>query len=69
MACHSDTILLAVRAIAPNLAELRMNPVMRNTARFGLVTLRQRSQAPALTILRELMAQRMAGQAPADGAA
>lgn len=67
VARHSDTVLLAVRAVAPELAELRMDPPMRSTARFGLVTLRQRSQAPALAILRELMAQRMAGHAGYEG--
>lgn len=59
VARDSDTVLLAVRAIAPDLVELPMDPPMRNTARFGLVTLRQRSEAPALGILRGLMGELM----------
>lgn len=58
---QSDTVLLAVHESAPDLVELRMEPPMRGTARFGLVTLRQRTEAPALAILRRLMKERMAG--------
>ncbi|MCY1312478.1 hypothetical protein D9M70_629050 [compost metagenome] len=54
-------MLLAVHESAPDLVELRMEPPMRGTARFGLVTLRQRTEAPALAILRRLMKERMAG--------
>ena len=50
-----------IRAIAPDLVELRMDPPMRGVARFGLVTLRQRTEAPALPIVRELMASLMRG--------
>jgi hypothetical protein len=67
VARSSDTVLLAVRAIAPDLAELPMDPPMRNTARFGLVTLRQRSEAPALKILRALMGDLM-GECPHSAA-
>lgn len=52
---RSDTVLLAIRAAAPDLAELKMKPAMQGVARFGLVTLRRRTEAPALPILRELM--------------
>lgn len=65
VARNSDTVLLAVRAVAPDLAELPMDPPMRSTARFGLVTLRQRSEAPTLAILRGLMRKLMADDAPA----
>lgn len=60
VARHSDAVLVAVRAVAPDLVALRMDPPMRGTARFGLVTLRQRTEAPALSIVRELMATLMA---------
>jgi DNA-binding transcriptional LysR family regulator len=50
-----DTVLLAVRAVAPDLAELKLDPPLSTTARFGLVTLARRSEPPALALLRELM--------------
>ncbi len=52
---RSDAVLLAIRAAAPDLVELRMNPMLNGVARFGLVTLRRRTEAPALPILRGLM--------------
>lgn len=52
---RSDAVLLAIRAAAPDLVELKMKPAMEGVARFGLVTLRRRTEAPALPILRELM--------------
>jgi len=55
VARRSDAVLLAIRAAAPDLVELRMKPEMRGVARFGLVTLRRRTEAPALAIVRELM--------------
>lgn len=57
----SDAVLLAIRAAAPDLTELKMKPPLQRTARFGLVTLRRRTQAPALAILRELMQARLRG--------
>lgn len=57
VARQSDAVLLAIRAAAPDLVELRMNPPMERTARFGLVTLRRRTPAPGLQIVRELMGQ------------
>lgn len=52
---RSDAVLLAIRAAAPDLVELQMKPAMEGVARFGLVTLRRRTEAPTLPILRELM--------------
>lgn len=56
---HSDTVLLAVRAAAPTLVELPVRPVLDIAARFGLVTLARRTEAPLLHLVRELMAQRL----------
>ena len=52
---QSDAVLLAIRAAAPDLVELKMAPAMEGVARLGLVTLRKRAEAPALPIVRELM--------------
>lgn len=56
---HSDAVLLAIRAAAPTLVELAMRPALDSTARLGLVTLARRSEAPLLTIVRELMKERL----------
>ena len=56
---RSDAVLLSIRAAAPDLAELKMAPPMHSMARFGLVTLRRRTEAPALRILRALVEQLM----------
>jgi DNA-binding transcriptional LysR family regulator len=53
----SDAVLLAIRAAAPDLIELKMQPELAATARFGLVTLSRRTVPPALAAVRELMAQ------------
>lgn len=60
VARHSDTVLLAIRAAAPDLVELKMQPALAATARFGLVTLRRRSAPPGLALVRELMARLLA---------
>jgi len=52
---RSDAVLLAIRAAAPDLVELKMTPASTGIARFGLVTLRHRTEAPALSFMRELM--------------
>ena len=57
VARNSDVVLLAIRAAAPDLIELDMQPPLAATARFGLVTLRGRTEMPALTIVRALMMQ------------
>jgi len=55
LARHSDAVLIAIRAAGPDLVELAVNPAMNATARFALVTLAGRSEAPALAIVRRLM--------------
>ncbi|MDE2397934.1 MAG: LysR family transcriptional regulator, partial [Burkholderiales bacterium] len=42
----SDAVLIAIRAAAPELAELALQPVMNATARFGIVTLARRAEPP-----------------------
>ena len=52
---HTDTVLIAIRAAGPDLAELVVKPALNSTARFAIVTLAGRSEAPALVIVRRLM--------------
>jgi DNA-binding transcriptional LysR family regulator len=59
LARTTDAVLLAVRAAAPDLLELRLDPALDATARFGLVTLARRTEAPALELVRSLMRQRL----------
>jgi DNA-binding transcriptional LysR family regulator len=59
VARQSDAVLLAIRAAAPDLVELRMTPPVERVARFGLVTLRRRTEAPGLSIVRELIQELM----------
>ena len=56
---HSDAILIAIRAAAPDLVELVLKPVVGGTARFGIVTLAGRAEAPTLPIVRKLVEQLM----------
>lgn len=51
----SDTVVLAIRASAPDLVELPLTPALNSKARFGLVTLTARTQAPLLGKVRALM--------------
>jgi DNA-binding transcriptional LysR family regulator len=57
VARRSDTVLLAIQAAAPDLVELKLQPELAATARFGLVTLKRRTVPPGLTVVRRLMAQ------------
>ncbi len=57
MARQSDTVLLAIRAAAPDLVELKLQPALAATARFGLVALRRRTEPPGLAAVRSLMKQ------------
>lgn len=59
LARSGDAVLLAVRAAAPDLVELKLNPPLDATARFGLVTLARRTESPALGIVRALMQREM----------
>ena len=52
---RTDTVLIAIRAAGSDLAELNMKPALDATARFAIVTLAGRSEAPALPIVRHLM--------------
>jgi DNA-binding transcriptional LysR family regulator len=54
---HTDAVLIAIRAAGPDLTELTLKPALNATARFALVTLAGRSEAPALSIVRGLMKQ------------
>jgi DNA-binding transcriptional LysR family regulator len=56
---HTDTVLIAVRAAGPDLKELTMNPALHAVARFAMVTLAGRSEAPTLPIVRRLMKQQL----------
>ena len=57
IARHSDAVVLTIIAAAPDLVRLPIKPELRASARFGLVTLSQRQEAPALRIVRELQAR------------
>jgi DNA-binding transcriptional LysR family regulator len=57
VARRSDTVLLAIRAAAPDLVELTLQPALDASARFGLVTLRRRTAPAGLAAVRALMAQ------------
>ncbi len=56
---ESDAILIAVRAVAPDLVELALTPALHIPGRFGIVTLAGRAEAPTLDIVRELFGQLM----------
>ncbi len=58
---RSDAVLLAIRAAGSDLVELTMKPALDATARFALVTLAGRSEAPALPIVRRLMQELLRG--------
>lgn len=52
VARHSNAVVLTVIAMAVDLIRLNVSPALDAAARFGLVTLAQRQEAPALHILR-----------------
>jgi DNA-binding transcriptional LysR family regulator len=52
---RTDTVLIAIRAAGPDLVELTLAPPLDAKARFAVVTLAGRSEAPALPIVRRLM--------------
>jgi DNA-binding transcriptional LysR family regulator len=53
VARRSHAVVLTADAAAQGLVRLELAPPLEATARFGLVTLAQRQEAPALRILRE----------------
>ncbi len=56
---HTDAVLIAIRSAGPDLAELTMKPPLEATARFAIVTLAGRSEAPSLTVVRRLMKEQL----------
>lgn len=56
LARRADVILLTVNAVAADLVRLEVSPALDATARFGLVTLNGREEAPALRIVANLFA-------------
>ena len=52
---QTDTVLLAIRASAPDLVELPIQPALRIKARFGLVTVANKAEALFLPEIRKLM--------------
>lgn len=56
---QSDVVLLAIRAAAPMLAEVRIDPPLAANARFGLVTVANRAEAIYLPEIRRLMASEL----------
>jgi len=55
----SDAIVLAIRAAAPDLVELRIHPTLNAKAKFGLVTIASRTEPPLLGKVRALMREVM----------
>lgn len=51
----SDTVVLTIRAAAPDLVELPTTPALNASARFGLVTIATRTEPPLLGKVRALM--------------
>lgn len=63
LALGSDAVVLAIRAAAPQLQVLPLEPALAASARFGLVTLAGRAQSPFLPELGRLMDAVFAGHA------
>jgi DNA-binding transcriptional LysR family regulator len=61
LAKHCDAVVLTINAVGDHLVRLKIDPPMRSTARFGLVTLDQRSEVPGLSIVKELVVQLLSG--------
>lgn len=55
VALHSDTVLLAIRNAATDLQELNITPALDATARFGFVTIENRTESPLLTHVRKFI--------------
>lgn len=53
----SDAVLIAVRAVAPQLQEIPVEPAFHTPARYGLVTLSRRAEDRFLPVLRTVMGQ------------
>ena len=55
VALRSDTVLLAIRNAAPGLTELDLTPALNATARFGFVTIENRTESPLLIHVRKFI--------------
>jgi DNA-binding transcriptional LysR family regulator len=55
VARHSDTVVLTIRASAPDLVDLPMAPALNSKARFGLVSIAERTESPLLVKVQQLM--------------
>jgi DNA-binding transcriptional LysR family regulator len=63
VARRSNAVVLTVMAVAADLVPLNVTPALNATARFGLVTLSRRQEAPALRIVREQLPGWVSGMA------
>ncbi len=52
---HSNAVLLTVNAVGADLVQLPVDPPLNASARFGMVTLSQREESPALHIVRDCL--------------
>jgi DNA-binding transcriptional LysR family regulator len=59
VARHSDAVVLAIRAAAPDLVALPISPALNANARVGLVTIASRAAPPLLDKVRALMRSTM----------
>jgi DNA-binding transcriptional LysR family regulator len=57
VALETNAVVLTINAAGTDLVRLNVNPPMRATARFGLVTPRYRAQVPALELVSKLMTE------------
>ncbi len=64
VAQRSDAVLLSIRAAAPELVELELDPPMQVSARLGLVTLARRAAPASLEVLSELAARLLSDPHP-----
>lgn len=55
VAQQTDTVLLAIRACAPELMEIAVTPALSDKARFGLVTLANKAEPLYLPEIRKVM--------------
>ena len=55
VASKSDVVLLAIRKSAPALEELKMSPPMNAPAKFGWVTIANRTESPLLSHIRKFV--------------
>jgi DNA-binding transcriptional LysR family regulator len=53
VARNTHTVVVAVRALAPDLIELPMSPPLNATARFGWVSLKSRTESPLAKLLQQ----------------